>query len=337
MTKNRYLNEDLESERQKVEQLEKKLVTLEIQLDQSRKALEQAKEDFSRELSQKIQESKAKWQEEVATHRSPSPKPSFRSGRAFNALEGTGFSPMPRQDSFPLSDYDPSGVDGRGIRSSFASPPLRQDSALSLPQFAHNHTSSRTVSGSTSSRPISRDHDEDDAYFSGHQQLPAISPRTGNTRNNSIVNTTNLAFANNTLSPTLTTPATPSVRNPSEVPDLVSVSTVAAGPSVQLVSRLSAAVRRLETDMAAARDELARMATSRDDARAELVELMREVDAKRDLEGQLAKMQQEKEELTEKFHAALEELGEKMERVDELEDQVGDLKKMYRELLLRNS
>jgi TATA element modulatory factor len=58
--------------------------------------------------------------------------------------------------------------------------------------------------------------------------------------------------------------------------DVMSVSTVAAGPSVQLVERMSAAIRRLEGEKMAAREELARISSQRDEARAEIAALMRE-------------------------------------------------------------
>ncbi|EAQ89284.1 hypothetical protein CHGG_05903 [Chaetomium globosum CBS 148.51] len=81
--------------------------------------------------------------------------------------------------------------------------------------------------------------------------------------------------------------------------DMVSVSTVAAGPSVQLVERMSAAIRRLESEKVAAREELARISRQRDDARAELVALMREAEGGRAagkrvevLEGEVAVMKE---------------------------------------------
>lgn len=54
--------------------------------------------------------------------------------------------------------------------------------------------------------------------------------------------------------------------------DMISVSTVGAGPSVQLVERMSAAVRRLESEKASSKEELNRLAAQRDEAREEAVD-----------------------------------------------------------------
>ena len=129
--------------------------------------------------------------------------------------------------------------------------------------------------------------------------------------------------------------ATPS--SPHRHPDLVSVSTVAAGPSVQLVERMSAAVRRLESEMAASREELARVQAQRDEGRREIVELMRQADAKRQADARAAQLEAELAALRPRMETTLELLGEKTERVDELTQDVADLKAMYRQLVLSAS
>ena len=115
--------------------------------------------------------------------------------------------------------------------------------------------------------------------------------------------------------------------------DMISASTAAAGPSVQLVERMSAAVRRLESEKAASKDEIARLATQRDEARDQIVELMREVQDGRGTQGRLKVLETEKEELEKRLDASLELLGEKSEKVEELRNDVQDLKTMYRELV----
>jgi len=129
------------------------------------------------------------------------------------------------------------------------------------------------------------------------------------------------------------TPSSPHHRHP----DLVSVSTVAAGPSVQLVERMSAAVRRLESEMAGSREELARVQGQRDEGRREIVELMREVEGKRKAEERVRCLEEEIKELGVRMETTLELLGEKTERVEELQQDVEDLKEMYRELVLATS
>ncbi|KAK3902725.1 TATA element modulatory factor 1 TATA binding-domain-containing protein [Staphylotrichum tortipilum] len=117
--------------------------------------------------------------------------------------------------------------------------------------------------------------------------------------------------------------------------DLVSVSTVAAGPSVQLVERMSAAIRRLESEKVAAREELARMARQRDEGRAEMVALMREAEGGRAAAKRAEGLEREVAEVKERYETTLELLGEKSELVDELRADVEDVKAMYRDLVER--
>lgn len=115
--------------------------------------------------------------------------------------------------------------------------------------------------------------------------------------------------------------------------EMLSVATTSAGPSVQLVERMSAAVRRLESEKAASKDELARLSSQRDDARTEVVNLMREVEEKRSLEAKVDKLEKNLSETSQRYATTLEMLGEKSERVEELQADVDDLKKIYRELI----
>jgi hypothetical protein len=115
--------------------------------------------------------------------------------------------------------------------------------------------------------------------------------------------------------------------------DMISVSTVGAGPSVQLVERMSAAVRRLESEKATSKEEMNRLSAQRDEAREEVVALMREMERKRVQDHQIEELELKLREMNERYQTTLEMLGEKTERVDELESDVDDLKKMYRELV----
>lgn len=119
------------------------------------------------------------------------------------------------------------------------------------------------------------------------------------------------------------------------VQDMVSVSTVAAGPSVQLVEKLSAAIRRLETEKVAAKEELARILSQRDEARAEMVGLMREVENGRQAAEEVTKLQAQVAEVNDRYETTLELLGEKSEMVEELKADVEDVKAMYRDLVER--
>lgn len=114
---------------------------------------------------------------------------------------------------------------------------------------------------------------------------------------------------------------------------MVSVSTVGAGPSVQLVERMSAAVRCLESEKAALNDELARLSAQRDEAREEVLTLMREIEQKREVDEKVKRLETEVTEINERYQTTLEMLGEKSEQVDELRADVADMKSIYRELL----
>jgi hypothetical protein len=117
--------------------------------------------------------------------------------------------------------------------------------------------------------------------------------------------------------------------------DMVSASTVGVGPSVQLVERMSSAVRRLESEKAATKEDLARLSAQRDEARAEIVALMREVEEKRAADAKVAKLEAEIQDINSRYQTTLEMLGEKSELVDELKSDIDDIKAMYRELVER--
>ena len=127
----------------------------------------------------------------------------------------------------------------------------------------------------------------------------------------------------------LQTPATPD----RTINDLISVSTAAAGPSVQLVERMSAAVRRLESEKAAHKDELSRLSGQRDESRDQVLSLMKEVEEKRGWERRVKDLEENLKGTEERYLTTLEMLGEKSERVEELKADVQDLKGMYRELV----
>lgn len=127
------------------------------------------------------------------------------------------------------------------------------------------------------------------------------------------------------------TPATPE----RTINDMISGSIAGAGPSVQLVERMTAAVRRLESEKASSKEELARLAAQKDEAREQVVGLMKEVDEKRKSDERVAVLEKEVKGLEERYLTTLEMLGEKSETVEELKADVVDLKELYRELCER--
>jgi hypothetical protein len=118
--------------------------------------------------------------------------------------------------------------------------------------------------------------------------------------------------------------------------DFFSTSTAgpgSAGPSVQLVERMSALVRKLESEKASFKDELSRLGAQRDEARNQVVDLMREVEAKREKDTKVADLEKDLAELKTRYDASLEMLGEREEEVNELKMDVKELKTIYRELV----
>ncbi|KAK5095026.1 hypothetical protein LTR70_007156 [Exophiala xenobiotica] len=134
-------------------------------------------------------------------------------------------------------------------------------------------------------------------------------------------------------------PATPASAVPTQaesgraaINDVISASTAGAGPSVQLVERLSTNVRRLESEKAASKDEIVRLSSQRDEARQEVVNLMREIESKRAAEDRLSKVEGSHSALSKQYERTLELLGEKTELVEELKADIADVKAMYRHL-----
>lgn len=129
----------------------------------------------------------------------------------------------------------------------------------------------------------------------------------------------------------LETPASPH----NILQDMMSVSTMTAGPSVQLVERMSAVIRRLESEKVSAKEELARISSQRDEARGEIVALMKEAEAEKGARKKVEELELEVASINERYQTTLEMLGEKSELVEELRADVDDVKTMYRDLVER--
>jgi len=98
---------------------------------------------------------------------------------------------------------------------------------------------------------------------------------------------------------------------------------------------MSSAVRRLESEKASTKEDIARLSAQRDEARAEIVSLMREVEVKRANEEKVKELEAEVKNLNERWQTTLEMLGEKSEEVEELKGDIADLKSIYRDLVQR--
>ena len=189
-----------------------------------------------------------------------------------------------------------------------------------------------------------------------HSRRPSVFPHDSNTppRQYSVASLKNFSTSNGGIpeTPSIITsdqdeyfnnvPPTPASHTPAShthatsprapLHELMSTSTVGAGPSVQLVERLSISIRRLESEKAASKDELTRLTTQRDESRSQVVDLMREVEEKRSVDERLKSLEEEHKGLKGRYDATLEMLGEKSELVEELKADVADVKGMYRQL-----
>lgn len=317
--KSRKAEEELESSLDRVKQLEQNLKfqqeqshSLQIKLEQASTSQSDARAEFEKqrklwdvEFSQRLEEEKIKWRREMmgaSTNRAGSPRTESHSTFA-RKPSGTDVTyrtkPLSRLGSHDLSALH---IDQRPTsRRSSAMPPATPSRALATPTEA--------------SPSISR-----------RESMLSFDPN------------------NNPLTPSIEIDTTrPSESGDFEdfnspqrtIADLVSTSTAGpgAGPSVQLVERMSSLVRKLESEKASFKDELSRLSAQRDDARNEVVGLMREIEGKRHDENKVKELEKEIGEVKGRYEASLEMLGEREEEVEELRSDVAELKRIYRELV----
>ncbi|RPA85715.1 hypothetical protein BJ508DRAFT_302543 [Ascobolus immersus RN42] len=312
------LEHDLTTQTELVESLQQKVTDLDKKLTEMAATIEQQKATFDTELTTRLDEEKAKWEESLQFP-PPVPHNFYSQTRKNSGGLSDLLSPISRRSGPSSTTFlrtgsitaDPTPILAephslnRRIRAHIegtTSPPIRhQDSNLSLPQLStaaltKNNNTSQLSLASFSPNP-DHPHDTESHSHSHFPHSPAFPPSRQYTQ------------------------------------DMLSASTVAAGPSVQLVERMSAAVRRLESEVSGLREELHALSTSRDEARAEIVDLMKENEEKKEVEQRLKKCQAEMAQLEERFATTLEMLGEKEEMVEELRHDVADWKEMYRELV----
>jgi hypothetical protein len=291
------LESKLEAQAQEIQKLVQKLRKAEDDLVAAQKDFAEQKKVCDATWAQKLEDERMKWREHALSTQNSLQEPRTQSPVALSRrpsnLDTTGAS---------LSDYRPTSRRSSTLltTSSDLGTPPRQNS-LPVPVL------SPPMSTSLSNPPIMESpviNFEPDEFFSGSA-----------------------------------TPATPSAYGfaPSHhsrgINDIISESTVGAGPSVQLVERMSATVRRLESERAAAKDELARITRQRDEARKQVVDLMRESEEKKASDARVQELEIKLEDLDQRYQTTLELLGEKSEQVEELQADIADLKKIYRELV----
>jgi hypothetical protein len=292
---------ELVEQKEQLSKLQLRAGEAESALLDARKSFDEEKQRWAAELSQRVDDERVKWREELMGHglhsyshsRAESPVASTHRSltaeylglqniqtRRASARSITQEGPTMEKILSRKSSAQPIRSSGRATPGT----PIRQDS---IPSFMTNGEATDTPSIQT------MDHDD---YFDN-----------------------------------ITSPSFPH----DKINDVISVSTVGAGPSVQLVERMSAAVRRLESEKVSTKEELARLAGQRDEARAEILSLMQEVEAKRTLDSRVEDLENENNKINARYQTTLEMLGEKSELVEELRADVQDVKAMYRELVER--
>ncbi|CAI7669995.1 unnamed protein product [Penicillium pancosmium] len=292
------LESQLDERMEELQKLQQKLEKTADDLSSSQKDLSEQKKVSDATWAQKLEEERARWREQVNSLQQPrgiSPVPSTRRSSNLDAVPSG------------LLDYRPTSRRSSTIPSA-ASPdigtPPRQNSypasinqgVLSPPLI---NTSLNTPSMIMETPSIQFEPDE---FFTGD---PATPSAYGGTQ----------AAASRGIN------------------DIISESTVGAGPSVQLVERMSATVRRLESERAGSKDELLRVTTQRDEARQQVVDLMRELEEKQTSDTRVEELEGKLAEIDQRYLTTLEMLGEKSEQVEELQADISDLKKIYRELV----
>ncbi|EEA20390.1 M protein repeat protein [Talaromyces marneffei ATCC 18224] len=289
------LDRSLQETKQQLQKLQQRVEKSEEELNAVRKELADKEKSVESFWAQKLEEERARWREQVA-----SPPPFLQEPRTVSPVassrRSTGLDPL-SIDSRPLSRRSstlPSQVD--------IGAPSRTNSFPSFQGMGSPHASNGLPNPHLLGAPPIHTL-EPEEYYSGTPATPsAYGAQTSHSRGNGIN-------------------------------EIISVSTVGAGPSVQLVERMSATVRRLESERAATKDELERITAQRDEARKEVVELMRESEDKRKAESRIEELESQVAELDQRYQTTLELLGEKSEQVDELQADIADLKKIYRELV----
>lgn len=328
-SKARRLEEDLETSSERVStlesqvaalqdvttKLEAKLKSAENDAQFGKDAIERSRREFEILLETRIEEEKKKMQAELAT-------------QAFSPVTPTESQPKYlRTDSYPSITQKERKVSTPDIAASRRSRfPSTDFSALNPSQTLDNTLrpgSRRFLTSRTTNEPsLTSKHGLPSPGFQTNGRHPGTPPILF-TSNTPSIHTMDHSDHDEDL-PERDTP-------PRTIAELISVSTAGAGPSVQLVERMSASVRRLEMEKAAARESIARLQAQRDQAREEIVVMMREVDEVRDQQGKVATLEAEMAQMKGKFDAVLEMLGEKTERCEDLENDVRQWKDLYQQ------
>ncbi|KAL5349370.1 hypothetical protein ACLOAV_005661 [Pseudogymnoascus australis] len=287
------LQQTVTSQKTKLLQLQQKVDEAEAALQKANSSFDLEKQTWASELQQRLEEERNKWKEEA-------PRSSYNFDRAV--------SPVPSSRMGLTAEY--LGLQNLQTRRAGSSRDMLDD--LPGPERRMSRPSSSRLPRS-SGHVTPKRQDSATLFSPGADASDAPS-----------ITMDPEEYFENTASP---------VDHHHTMNDIMSVSTAGAGPSVQLVERMSAAVRRLENEKISTKEELVRLASQRDEARAEIVLLMQEVEAKRADHDRVLELEKEVEAINARYQTTLEMLGEKSEMVEELKADVQDVKAMYRELV----
>jgi TATA element modulatory factor len=295
----RALEQDLQEQSATLRKSTNRATQAEIALQEVKEQWERQKKVWEVEKLQLLEEEKAKWRHEIAQQTTTA------SEAHYLRAESPGMIPSPFRKSSNSDLYNRRGG-------------ARMTSELTLP------LNDRPTSRRNSTQPLPRTPDI------------GTPQRQDSTPSLSLLNGHNNMSQTPSIHPIADDEQFETISSPHRtVADMISVGTAGTGPSVQLVERMSAAVRRLESEKAASKEEMARLVAQRDEARNEVVALMREVEEKRNLETKVAQLEGSVKEMDARYETTLEMLGEKSERVEELENDVQDLKQIYKDLVDR--
>ena len=303
------MDHEISSRNNQFATLQERLKKSEADVTAARNDLKAERETWEARHAQRIEEEKTRIREETLRSTPEALYQQFRTDSpvTYNRTRKSSFT-----DRNNPNGRDSRRSQGLGINGSGEAPMERPVSRRSSTQPLYTM---QTSSGHPPARHTSR-HDS-------LGTVPQLSVNNGTPETPSITGRDDDFFSG------VETPATPE----RTINDLISVSTAAAGPSVQLVERMSAAVRRLESEKAAHKDELIRLTNQRDESRDQIVTLMKEVEEKRGLAERVEALEKELKEMQQRYLTTLEMLGEKSEKVEELKADVQDVKQMYRELV----
>ncbi|KAG9187000.1 hypothetical protein G6011_10108 [Alternaria panax] len=310
----RTFEHDLSEQRALAQKLQARLTQAESAAQDAQAELEREKKVWEAELQQRIEDERNKWKVEIQT-------PSLMGESQYLRTDSPSIAQR-RHSPDPLGIYNrrphPRSIASSGMDLHMMSPMDRMfDDLASRRASSSRHNNNTNNSKSNKVRT---------PELGTPQRQNSIPSSMSNL--NGALDTPSIHTIDHDHDPFDSTSSPHRTIN-----DMISVSTAAAGPSVQLVERMSAAVRRLESEKATHKEELARLVSQRDEARDEVVRLMREVDQARTQGLKVRELEKRLTEMETREEAALDMLGEKTERVDELEGDVRDLKKIYRELV----